>query len=332
MIENLTLEEIESTLERITPHIVITPVHRWQGAQLAQVVGANTEVYLKLELFQVTGTFKARGALNVMLNLSSDEKEHGVTAVSAGNHAIAVAYAAKVLGVSARVVMLESANQFRIDAAVRLGAEVEMAINGAEAFARAELLVAEEGRTMIHPFEGRNTSLGTATVGLEWLRQSPQLDAIVVPVGGGGLMSGIASAAKLLAPGIEVYGVEPIGADTMSRSLAAGAPVRMDEIDTIADSLAPPFTTPTTYVLCERHVDGWVLITDDQMRQAMRLLFEEMKLAVEPAGAAATAALCGPLKDRLRGRRVGVLVCGSNIDDVSFAALMKGSTGDARAS
>ena len=322
MIDDLTLDEIESTAKRIEPYIVVTPVHRWRGVRLARNIGADTEVYLKLELFQVTGTFKARGALNVMLNLNDSEKKCGVTAVSAGNHAIAVAYAAKVLGVSAKVVMLRSANRFRIDAALGYGAEVEMAENGAVAFERAAELVAEEGRTLVHPFEGRHTSLGTATLGLEWLRQSPQLEAIVVPVGGGGLMSGIASVVKLLAPQVEIYGVEPVGADTMTRSFAAGEPVRMDEIDTIADSLAPPFTTPMTFALCQRHVDELVLITDSEMRQAMRLLFDEMKLAVEPAGAAATAALCGPLREKLQGRRVGALVCGSNIDDASFASLL----------
>lgn len=322
MIEDLTLDEIEATIERIDPYIVSTPVHRWRGARLERSVGADTEVHLKLELFQVTGTFKARGALNVMLNLTDSEKKCGVTAVSAGNHAIAVAYAAQVLDVSAKVVMLRSANQFRIDAALAYGAEVEMAENGAVAFERAAQLVADEGRTLVHPFDGRDILLGTATVGLEWLRQSPQLDAIVVPIGGGGLLSGIASAAKVLAPQIKVYGVEPVGADTMMRSFAAGEPVRMDEIDTIADSLAPPFTTPMTFTLCQRHVDELVLITDDQMRQAMRLLFDEMKLAVEPAGAAATAAICGPLREKLQGRRVGAIVCGSNIDDVSFSALL----------
>ena len=135
-------------------------------------------------------------------------------------------------------------------------------------------------------------------------------------------MSGIASVVKLLAPQVEVYGVEPVGADTMMRSFAAGEPVRMDEIDTIADSLAPPFTTPMTFTFCKRHVDELVLITDDEMRQAMRLLFDEMKLAVEPAGAAATAAVCGPLREKLQGRTVGVLVCGSNIDAASFADLL----------
>ncbi|MCZ6641966.1 MAG: threonine/serine dehydratase [Gammaproteobacteria bacterium] len=322
MIDDLRLDEIEATAERIEPYIVTTPVHHWRGAKLERHVGTDTEVSLKLELFQVTGTFKARGALNVMLNLNDSEKKCGVTAVSAGNHAIAVAYAAKVLGVTAKVVMLRSANRFRIDAALSYGAEVEMADNGAVAFERAAELVNDEGRTLVHPFEGRHTSLGTATLGLEWLRQSPRLDAIVVPVGGGGLMSGIASVVKLLAPQIEIYGVEPVGADTMMRSFAAGEPVRMDEIDTIADSLAPPFTTPMTFTFCQRHVDELVLITDAEMRQAMRLLFDEMKLAVEPAGAATTAALCGPLRERLQGRTVGALVCGSNIDNTSFTALL----------
>ena len=325
MIDDLTREEIERTRERIDPYVVTTPVHHWRGRELADRIGAATDVHLKLEALQVTGTFKARGAVNVMLNLADDEKARGVTAVSAGNHAIAVAYASHALGVSAKVVMLSSANQFRIDAARAYGAQVEIAENGAAAFERADELIEAEGRTLVHPFEGRHTSLGTATVGLEWLRQSPDLDAIVVPIGGGGLMSGIASAAKLLRPQIEVFGVEPVGADTMTRSFAAGEPITMPDIDTIADSLAPPFITPTTYTFCRRHVDDIVLVSDDEMRASMRLLFDEVKLALEPAGAAATAALCGPLRDRLEGKAVGVLICGSNIDVESFTKLLSAS-------
>ncbi len=320
----LGLEDIEATKRRISPYTVTTPVHNWRGREITALLGRETDVHLKLELFQVTGTFKPRGALNVMLNASLEELGRGVTAVSAGNHAIAVAYAAHALNVSATVVMLKSANPFRVNEAKALGAKVEMADDGALAFKRVQEIQETEGRLFVHPFEGRFTSLGTATVGLEWCRQVPDMDAVIVPIGGGGLMSGIAAAVKQLQPRAAVIGVEPEGADSMRRSFAAGEPVQMDHIDTIADSLAPPFSTPMTFALCRRYVDRLITIDDDSLRNAMALLYREVKLVTEPAGAAATAALCGPLGEELRGKRVGVIVCGSNIDHESFDRLVKG--------
>jgi threonine dehydratase len=150
------------------------------------------------------------------------------------------------------------------------------------------------------------------------MRQAPDLDAVIVAIGGGGLASGVATAVKQAKPGCQVFGVEPVGADSMSRSFAAGKPATLDKVRTIADSLAPPYALPYSYGLCRRFVDEIVLIDDDAMRRAMALLFREMKLAVEPAGAAATAALTGPLRERLAGKRVGVIVCGSNIDAAGF--------------
>jgi threonine dehydratase len=197
-----------------------------------------------------------------------------------------------------------------------------MADDGRSAFARAEALARDEGRTLVHPFEGRFTSLGTATLGWEWCAQLPSLDAVIVPIGGGGLMSGVASAVKVASPGTRVYGVEPVGAAVMQRSFETGAPARWDDVRTIADSLAPPFTTPMAFTLCKRHVDALVQVTDGELLDAMQLIYDAAKLAVEPAGAAATAALCGPLRDALRGKRVGVLVCGSNIDLATFYGLL----------
>ena len=322
MTQGFSLAAVRNTRECIDPYIITTPVHAWQSGRLAQCIGDATEVSLKLELLQRTGTFKARGALNVMLNLNATERGQGVTAVSAGNHAIAVSWAAQRLGMSAKVVMLKSANPFRIAAARSYGAEVEIAENGMLAFARAEELQKTEGRVFVHPFEGINTSLGTATVSLEWLHQVPNLDVLIIAVGGGGLISGMAGVAKLLRPEIEVYGVEPEGAAIMQASLEAGHPLSMYDSDTIADSLAPPFTTPLSFDLVRNNVDQLVQVSDQELRQAMQLLFDDVKLVVEPAGAAATAALCGPLKQRLSGRRVGVIVCGSNIDRSSFNVLL----------
>ena len=315
----LTLADIEQTRAMIAPYVVRTPVHDWRGREIESLLAPGTRINLKLELFQQSGTFKARGAISKMLRLTPEERARGVTAVSAGNHAIATAYAAAALGVSAKVVMMGSANPARVAACRALGAEVVIAPDGRTAFEMVEAISRDEGRSFIHPFEGPYTALGTATLGAEWLEQVPDLDAVIIAIGGGGLCGGASAAIKLLKPDCLVFGVEPAGSDTMSRSFAQGSPIDHAEVLTIADSLAPPFALPYSFGLCRANVDDLVLVDDDQIRAAMALLFREMKLAVEPAAAAATAALVGPLKERLAGRKVGVLVCGSNIDFETFA-------------
>ncbi len=315
-----TVAEIRAARERLDDFIVETPVWRWRNREIAERVGPETQVFLKLELFQHTGTFKPRGALTVMLNLDQAALRRGVTAVSAGNHALAVAYAAQLLGTTAKVVMPKTANPIRVAGCRAFGAIVELVEDVHQAFERVRQIEAEEGRTFIHPFEGPLTALGTATVGLEFCAQVPDLDAVIVPIGGGGLCAGIATAVKLLQPRCQVLGVEPEGADTMHRSFASGKSEAIDKIRTIADSLGAPHAAPYSFGLCRQYVDDLVLVSDAALRQAMALLFRSVKLAVEPAGAAATAALCGPLRERLRGKRVGLIVCGSNIDIATFAA------------
>ncbi len=315
---SLSLADIEETRKMIAPHVVRTPVHDWRGGEIDALLAPGTRVNLKLKLFQQSGTFKARGALSKMMRLTSGELARGVTAVSAGNHAIATAYAASCLGASAKVVMMGSANPARVAACRALGAEVVTAPDGRTAFEMVEAIARDEGRSFIHPFEGPYTALGTATLGAEWLEQAPDLDAVIIAIGGGGLCGGASAAIKLLKPDCLVFGVEPTGSDTMTRSFADGKPIDHAEVRTIADSLAPPFALPYSFGLCRQNVDDIVLVDDDAMRSAMALLFRGMKLAVEPAAAAATAALVGPLRDRLAGKKVGVLVCGSNIDLDTF--------------
>lgn len=314
----LPLEQIRAVRRQLGSRVVETPVWQWQDRDLAAIVGSETQVFLKLELFQHTGTFKPRGALAVMLSLEPAVLARGVTAVSAGNHAIAVAYAARLLGTTAKVVMPKSANPLRVARCSDYGAEVALVEDVTTAFARVEEIQAEEGRTFIHPFEGSLTVAGTGTVGLEFAEQASDLDVVIIPVGGGGLIAGMAAAFKQVQPNCQVIGVEPVGADTLYRSMIAGTPQRLDKVRTIADSLGAPYATPNTLALAQRYVDEVVLIEDDDLRRGMALLFRSMKLAVEPAGAAATAALCGPLRTRLRGKRVGVLVCGTNIDLATF--------------
>ncbi len=321
-----TLPEIREARARLGDAVRTTPVWTWTDDAIAQLLGPEGGVHLKLEAWQHTGSFKPRGALLCAWDLSDEQRARGLTAVSAGNHAAAVAFAARTLGTHAKVVMPRSANPARVAKCERLGAQVVLVEDVHEAFDVAASIQADEGRTFIHPFEGPSTALGTATIGLEWLETRPTLDAVIVPIGGGGLCGGIAAAVKQLRPGCKVYGVEPVGADSMTRSLAAGAPVAIERVATIADSLGAPHAAPYSFALCQRYVDEVVTVDDDALCEAMLRLFDGMKLAVEPAGAAATAAMWGPLRERLQGKQVGVLVCGANIDPASFTThLLRGA-------
>ena len=314
-----TIAQIDALRRELEPHLVETPVVECRAPELLDPLGPGTSVVIKLELMQVTGSFKPRGALANALRLDAAALARGVTAVSAGNHAIAVAYAATVVGTHAKVVMPETASPVRVSRCRALGAEVVLVESAHAAFELVNEIARVEGRTFIHPFESLATITGTATVGAEWMRQASGLDAVIVPIGGGGLAAGIASAVKQLAPACLVFGVEPRGADSMSRSFAAGEPQAIERVATIADSLGAPHAGALTYALCRRLLDGLVLVDDDELRAAMRVLFDGAKLAVEPAGAASLAALRGPLRERLAGRRVGVIACGANIDAESFA-------------
>lgn len=321
--ERPSLEQVRDAAERIAPYVNSTPMHQWRGRLLSEWISADGSVTLKLELFQRAGSFKARGALLGILSLDEAARARGVTAVSAGNHAIAVAYASQALGVDAKVVMQSSANPARVAAARAFGAEVIIGGDGPACFKLVDEIVASEGRTFIHPFEGPNVTLGTATLGLEICEAMPDLDALVIPVGGGGLASGVSLMAKRLLPGCKIYGVEPDGADSMSRSFAAGEPRTLEKVSTIADSLGPPMALPYSFGICRENIDRMLTVSDDAICDAMALLFDEMKLAVEPAAAAATAALVGPLRDELAGKKVGIIICGTNIDNESHAALIR---------
>jgi len=317
-----TLEEIRATRVRIDPYILRTPLWRWQNQAVEEALGAGTEVWLKLELFQRTGTFKPRGAVNDILQLDEAVLERGVTAVSAGNHAIAVAYAAQLFGISAKVVMPASAPRFRVEKSRSYGAEVVLVADVYEGFAEVERIQQEEGRAFVHPFDSRPIVTGQATVGLEVCEDAPPLDMLIVPVGGGGLAAGIGAAVKQLQPDCAIFGVEPEGADTMHRSLASGALESIERVETIATSLGAPATQSYSFGLCRHFLEEVALVSDEEMLDGMRLLFHEMKLAVEPACAASTAALFGPLRERAAGKRVGLILCGSNIGVETFVELL----------
>jgi threonine dehydratase len=317
-----TLDEIRHTATRLAGQVLETPVWRWQTGVIAEALSPATEVWLKLELFQRTGTFKLRGALNCLAALDEAALQRGVAAASAGNHAMAVACAARAAGAHAKLAMPRHASPARIAACRADGAEVHLTDSVHEAFALAQRWVEQEGRTMVHPFDGPLTAQGTGTIGLELMRQVPALDAVLVPVGGGGLCAGIAAAVKQIDARCEVFGIEPFGADAMYRSFRAGEPTRLDRVDTAADSLGAPYSLPYSFGVCRRFVDDIVRVSDEALCRAMHWLFRDMKLVAEPAAASATAALLGPLRERLDGKRVALIVCGSNIDAAGFAGLL----------
>ena len=312
-----TIAAIELLRDSLADEIVRTPMMRC--AAIEDLLGGDTRVFGKLEFLQRTGTFKARGALAVMKRLDDAQCAAGVTAVSAGNHAIATAYAAQVVGASAKIVMISTANPVRVQACRSYGAELILVDDAHEAFEVAERIQAEEGRFFVHPFEGSAIATGTGLIGLEICEQCEQFDAVVVPIGGGGLIGGISNAIKQLRPACEIIGVEPEGADSMHRSFDADEPRSIDKIRTIADSLGAPFAAPYSFNLCKQNVDELTLVDDRQLRKAMGLLYQTMKIAVEPACAASTAALIGPLRDQLLGKTVVLVFCGSNIDWSTFA-------------
>jgi threonine dehydratase len=298
--------------------LVRTPVV--QCGPLEDELDDGTRIWGKLEFLQRTGTFKARGALAFMARLDAAGRQAGVTAVSAGNHAIATAYAASAFDVSAKVVMIRTANPARVRACEAYGAEIVLADDVHSAFEIADEIQSEEGRRFVHPFDGESVAVGTGLVGLEMCEQVPAFDTLIVPIGGGGLIAGISNIVKRLRPDVAIVGVEPEGADTMARSVEAGSPQSIDAVRTIADSLGAPYALPYSFELTRSNVDRFCRVTEAEIRGAMGLLFHRQKFVVEPACAASTAALLGPLRNDLAGQRVLLLFCGSNIDWMTWSS------------
>ncbi len=276
---------------------------------------SGCEVYLKTENLQVTGSFKVRGAYYKISQLSDEEKSHGVVACSAGNHAQGVALASKKFGVKSIICMPDGAPISKVEATKSYGAEVVL-VPGVydDAHNYAEKLRAEKGYTFIHPFDDDDVIAGQATIGLEIIEQLKDVDAIVVPVGGGGLISGVAFAVKSLNPKIKIYGVQSAGAPSMIQSLEHHKIEMLNSVSTIADGIAVKEPGEHTYKFCEKYVDGMVSVTDDQVSAAILALIEKQKLIAEGAGAVSLAAVMfGKIPD-LKGKKVVCLISGGNID------------------
>lgn len=314
----ITKDDVTAARHRIQPHIHLTPV--MTSTRLGNRAG-GVHLALKCESMQRTGSFKARGALNAMMQLSHAEKARGVVTVSAGNHAQALAWAAGMVGSECISVMPEGASRSKIEATEGYGGKVEL-VGGekARAFERAQQ-IASEGRVMVHPFEDPRVAAGQGTVGLELLEQCPDMQLLVVPIGGGGLITGVATAIKSENPEVRIIGVEPEGAATMRKSLDAGSPQQIS-VETVADGLAAPMVGAMTLEATRRYVDDVILVTDDEILSAMRDLLVFAKLVVEPAAAAGVAALMTGKVKADRGASVVAILSGGNVDVARLKALL----------
>ena len=278
--------------------------------------------YLKAELLQRTGSFKPRGVLAKLASLAPEEKARGVVAISAGNHAGAMAYASALEGLDCLLVMWEGASAQKIAATRRYGAAVDLEAGGpAEAWERLGEVERSTGRTFVHPFDDPTVIAGQGTVGLEIVEDRPDVDAVVVPVGGGGLVSGVAVAAKAAFPDVRVVAVEPDGSRALNAALEAGRPVPVTP-DSIADGLSAPFAGERCVAICRRLVDELITVTESEIRAAFRFLYERAKLAVEPAGAVGVAAGLAGKIEGADGATVVFVVSGGNVASQTASAIL----------
>jgi threonine dehydratase len=307
----IDLKTIYEAHERIKNVIVKTPFS--YAPRLSQESGC--QVYLKKENLQVTGAFKIRGAYNKIASLSDEERSHGVIAASAGNHAQGVAMAAQMFGTRALIVMPESTPLTKINGVSYYGAEVILAgSNYDEAYAYAARYGDEHGMVFVHPFADEAVMAGQGTIAIEMLECMDDLDAIVIPVGGGGLISGMASAIKSLAPHVRVIGVGAAGAPAMRESYEAKTPIDSTSVRTIADGIAVRDTSPITLSHILDSVDEFISVDDEEIANAILFLLERQKLVVEGAGAAGVAALLHHKLEHLNTKKIGVVLSGGNMD------------------
>ena len=314
----ISIQEVERARSLTARHLHRTPM--FTSRALSERIG--TAAHLKAESFQVTGSFKPRGALFAVSSLTPEQRAKGIVTMSAGNAAAAIAYSAKTVGVKVTVAMPESAPKLKADATRGYGAEIRFAPDMTTLRALVAQLQQETGAYFLHPYDDDAMISGHGSLGLEILDDVPEADVIVVGIGGGGLISGVAVAAAAKKKGIRIIGVEPEGAPTMRTALDAGQPVALTTIKTIADGLAGPIAGTRGLDICQRLVEDVIVISDDTIAEGMRFLAERAKLVAEPAGAAATAALLAGRVKVKPGETVVAIVSGGNVDRAKFAQLI----------
>jgi threonine dehydratase len=313
------INDIKQAADRIKPFVKRTPLEH--SHTLSQHLGAN--VFVKLELFQKTGAFKARGAFNKLLSLSPDERKRGVVAISGGNHAQAVAYASSVLNVDAVVLMPQSTPQNYVEATMNYGATVDLQPTITDAFAKIQDYKSA-GRIFIHPFDDPFVMAGQGTVGLEIMEDLPGVTDIILSIGGGGFQGGVSTAVKAVKPGTRIWGVETVGADAMSQAIEVGHPVELPAITSIAKTLGAPSVSAQTLAIAQENLEDVLLVSDEEAVQALKFILERLKILTEPA-ASCTLAAALRLKERFnKDNNLVLVLCGGNLSLDDLCRYVKG--------
>lgn len=314
----ITIDDIQAARQVIAGRLHHTPT--LTASLLGDMLGVN--LLFKAELFQKAGSYKPRGAINKLNSLTAEQKANGVVSMSAGNFAAGLAYAAGAMGVKATIVMPEAAVKAKVAATRGYGATAILHGVGKDLLPKAMELAEQHHLTFVHPFDDPAIIAGTGTVGLEIIEDGPAPDVVFVPVGGGGLIAGVATAIKTLSPSTRIIGVEPTGAVKMLTSVQQHKPLAAEKLSTIADGLAAPFAGVHTLEHVEKYVDEIVLVSDDEIKEAMLLIMERSKLFVEPSGAAGFAALLSHEVDVPAGSTVVCVLSGGNIDREKLKAIL----------
>jgi threonine dehydratase len=304
----MDLSAIKQAQQRIKPYVKRTTLEH--SETLSKFLGTN--VFVKYELFQKTGSFKVRGAFNKLLSLSAEERKRGVVAISGGNHAQAVAYATNVLDVDAVVLMPQTTPKNYLEATRNYGATVDLQPTIRDAFNKIKDYESQ-GRIFIHPFDDPLVMAGQGTLGLEIMEDLPETTDIIISIGGGGFEGGVSTAVKAIKPGVRIWGVETIGADAMSQALKAGHPVELSAITSIAKTLGAPSVSDRTLALAQENLEEVIVVKDDEAVQALKFILERLKILTEPA-ASCTLAAASRLKDQFsKDNNLVLIFCGGNI-------------------
>ena len=304
----MDLSAIKQAQQRIKPYVKRTTLEH--SDTLSNYLGTN--VFVKFELFQKTGSFKVRGAFNKLLSLSAEERKRGVVAISGGNHAQAVAYASNVLNVDAVVLMPQTTPKNYLEATRNYGATVDLQPTIKDAFNKIKDYESQ-GRIFIHPFDDPLVMAGQGTLGLEIMEDMPGTTDIIISIGGGGFEGGVSTAVKAIKPGVRIWGVETIGADAMSQALKAGHPVELSAITSIAKTLGAPSVSAQTLALAQKNLEEVIVVTDDEAVQALKFILERLKVLTEPA-ASCTLAAASRLKDQFsKDNNLVLIFCGGNL-------------------
>ena len=314
----MDIKLIEQAKKRIEPYVLRTRLEH--SRTLSELLGAS--VFVKLELFQKTGSFKVRGAFNKMLSLTDEERSHGVVAVSGGNHAQAVAYAGKVLGIRTIVLMPESTPANYVEGTRGYGADVELQPTIAAAFARIEDY-RSKGMAFVHPFDDRLVMAGQGTLGLEILEDVPGATDVFVSIGGGGLAGGVSMAVRSIKPDVRVFGVETEGADAMSQALKAGEPVQLPAITSIAKTLGAPSVSVSSLKLAQEYLESVTVVSDTEAVKSLVFILERLKVLTEPAASCTLAAAIRQKSKFNADSKVVLVLCGGNLSTVDLCGYLR---------